>query len=78
MKHIVWTVEVWKFFPYDVLQKFRQINFSPKESSYSVNQFDEKFLQWGEKFRNYHTVKQLLWLKKCTKIAFDFTEKFMK
>ena len=30
------------------LQKFRQINFFTKESSYTVNQFDEKFLQWGK------------------------------
>ena len=38
------SVEICKFFPYDVLRKICQIKtFSLK--SYTVNQFDEKFLQ---------------------------------
>ena len=41
------SVEICKFFPHDILQKFRQINFFTKELL-PVNQFDEKILQWGK------------------------------
>ena len=44
---------VWKFgnfSPTIFLQKFRQINFFTALKSYTVNQFDEKILQWGKIF----------------------------
>ena len=44
---VVHSVEICKFFPHDFLQKFRQIDFFTKEL-YCKNQFDEKFLHWGE------------------------------
>ena len=42
------SVEICKFSPTIFLQKFRQIKYFTKELSYTVNQFDEKFSQWGK------------------------------
>ena len=49
-----WKIGVWNwdselsFSSTIFLQKFRLINFFTKELSYTVNQFDEKILQWGK------------------------------
>ena len=55
------SVEICKFFPHDILQKFRQINFFTKEL-YCKSIWRKNFAV-GENFWNYHTVfyKKILW-----------------
>ena len=50
------SVEICKFFPHDILQKFRQINYFTKEFYCNVNQFDEKLLQWWGKISEISTL----------------------
>ena len=57
-KKIQWAhiVEICKFFPHDILQKFRQINFFTKELY--CKSIWRKIFTVGENFRNYHTVSE--------------------
>ena len=48
------SVEICKFFPHDILQKFRQINFFTKELY--CKSIWRKIFAVGENFRNFHTV----------------------
>ena len=47
------SVEICKFFPHDILQKFRQINYFTKE--FYCKSIWRKIIAVGENFRNFHT-----------------------